>query len=405
VTTPDLAIFTAEALAFLEANAEPRRQQHGGFQWGTGSDRVALFAEPDRSQEATEVAEARAWRRKVFDAGYGWITGPREYGGGGLPPEYDRAYHDLERRFEVGSRVPFAIGLGMVAPTIETHGTETTRKTYMAALYRGDVIGCQLFSEPGAGSDLASVATRAVRDGDAWVVDGQKVWTSGAHYSDIGLLLTRTAAGPRHRNLTAFVVDMRAPGVEVRPLRQMTGGAAFNEVFLSEVRIPDDHRLGDVDAGWSVAITTLMHERQSVGGARGGGAGILSMARLVAAARHAGLDGDPVTRQDLASVYIGLSVSRYNNLRAEARLRAGLPPGPEGSTGKLAHTRNLAAVAGLMTRLLGPALVADSGQWGTWAWSEFVLGVPGMRLGGGTDEIQHNILAERVLGLPKDPGP
>ncbi|MGH9037215.1 MAG: acyl-CoA dehydrogenase family protein, partial [Acidimicrobiia bacterium] len=286
-----------------------------------------------------------------------------------------------------------------------THGTETTRKAYLAALHRGDVIGCQLFSEPGAGSDLASVSTRAVRDGDEWAVDGQKVWTSGAHYSDIGLLLTRTAPEPRHRNLTAFVVDMRAPGVEVRPLRQMTGGAAFNEVFLSRVRIPDDHRLGEVDAGWSVAITTLMHERKSVGGGGGGGAGILSMARLVATARHAGLDRDPVTRQELASVYTGLAVFRYSNLRAEARLRAGLAPGPEGSTGKLAHTRNLAAVAALMTRLLGPALAADSGQWGTWAWSEFVLGVPGMRLGGGTDEIQRNILAERVLGLPKEPRP
>ncbi|MGH9036353.1 MAG: acyl-CoA dehydrogenase family protein, partial [Acidimicrobiia bacterium] len=317
MSAPDLPEFTAGARAFLEANAAPRTQQrNGGFQWGTGSDRVALFSEPDRAQEATEVAEARAWRAKVYDAGYGWITGPPEFGGGGLPPAYERAYHDLERRFEVPSRVPFSIGLGMVAPTILTHGTETTRKAYLAALHRGDVIGCQLFSEPGAGSDLASVSTRAVRDGDEWVVDGQKVWTSGAHYSDIGLLLTRTAPEPRHGNLTAFVVDMRARGVEVRPLRQMTGGAAFNEVFLSGVRIPDDHRLGDVDAGWSVAITTLMHERKSVGGGGGGGAGILSMARLVATARRAGLDRDPATRQELASVYTGLAVFRYSNLRA-----------------------------------------------------------------------------------------
>jgi alkylation response protein AidB-like acyl-CoA dehydrogenase len=296
------------------------------------------------------------------------------------------------------------ISLGMVAPTILTHAIEPIRRRYLAALYRGDLIGCQLFSEPGAGSDLAGISTRAIRDGDHWIVEGQKVWTSGAHYSDIGLLLARTSPGPRHRNLTAFVVDMAAPGVDVRPLRQMTGGAAFNEVFLSDVTVPDDHRLGEVDGGWTVALTTLMHERNSVGGA-GGGAGILSTARLIATARQFGLDRDPVARQALASVYTRLAVARYTRLRSEARRRSGMPPGPEGSIAKLAHTQNLAAVADLMTRFLGPRLIADSGEWGTWAWHEFVLGVPGFRLGGGTDEIQRNILAERVLGLPKDPPP
>jgi alkylation response protein AidB-like acyl-CoA dehydrogenase len=197
---------------------------------------------------------------------------------------------------------------------------------------------------------------------------------------------------------------MATPGVDVRPLRQMTGGAAFNEVFLTEVIIPDDHRLGEVDGGWTVALTTLMHERNSVGGA-GGGAGILATARLVETARRFGLDRDPLTRQKLASVYTRLAVARYTRLRSEARRLAGMPPGPEGSIAKLAHTQNLAAVADLMSGMLSPLLVADSGQWGTAAWSEFVLGVPGFRLGGGTDEIQRNILAERVLGLPKDPPP
>ena len=228
------------------------------------------------------------------------------------------------------------------------------------------------------------------------------MWTSGAHYSDVGLLLARTSPGPRHRNLTAYLVDMAAPGVEVRPLRQMTGGAAFNEVFLSGVTIPGDHRLGEVDGGWTVALTTLMHERNSVGGA-GGGAGILSTARLVATARQFGLDGDPAVRQALASVYSRLAVARYTRLRSEVRRRSGMAPGPEGSIAKLAHSQNLAAVADLMARLLGPRLVADGGEWGTWAWHEFVLGVPGFRLGGGTDEIQRNILAERVLGLPREP--
>jgi alkylation response protein AidB-like acyl-CoA dehydrogenase len=398
---PDLETWTGEVLAFLEAHAARRGHERGRFCWGEGSDRVALFSEPDRAEEATEIAAAKAWRAAMFDAGFGWITGPVEYGGRGLPSGYQRAYQELERDFAVASQVPFNIGLGMVAPTIAAHGNDSTR-AYLRAMYRGEVIGCQLFSEPGSGSDLASLSTRAERDGDGWIVDGQKVWTSGAHYSDIGLLLTRTSPGPRHRNLTAFVLDMRAPGVEVRPLRQMTGGAAFNEVFLTGAVIPDDHRLGEVDGGWTVALTTLMHERNSLGGLRGG-AGILATARLVATARQFGHDRDPVTRQALAGVYSRLAIARYTHLRAEARRRSGMPPGPEGSIAKLAHTRNLAAVADLMTRILGPRLSADGGQWGTWAWHEFLLGVPGMRLGGGTDEIQRNILAERVLGLPKDP--
>jgi len=403
-TVPDIGAWNNEILAFLEGHAERREQQPGGFHWGVGSDRVALFSEPDRAEEATVIAAAKAWRRTIFDAGFGWITGPTEYGGRGLPTGHQRAYQELERRFATPPPDPFMISLGMVAPTVLTHGLDHIRRRYLPALYRGDLIGCQLFSEPGAGSDLAGVATRAVPDGDHWTVDGQKVWTSGAHYSDIGLLLARTSPGPRHRNLTAFLVDMHAPGVDVRPLRQMTGGAAFNEVFLTAVTIPDDHRLGDVDGGWTVALTTLMHERNSVGGA-GGGAGILAAARLVETARRFGLDRDPVTRQALASVYTRLAVARYTRLRAEAGRRSGRPPGPEGSIAKLAHTQNLAAVADLMTHILGPHLVADTDQWGTWAWSEFLLGAPGFRLGGGTDEIQRNILAERVLQLPKDQPP
>ena len=399
---PDLDAWKSEILAFLETHAARRPQQPGRFRWGVGSDRVALFSEPDRAEESTVISAARAWRRTVFDAGFGWITGPPEYGGRGLPAGHQRAYRELERLFDTPSQDPFMISLGMVAPTILTHGLEDIRQAFLPALYRGDLIGCQLFSEPGAGSDLASIATRAVPDGDQWIVDGQKVWTSGAHYSNVGLLLARTSPGPRHRNLTAFLVDMAAPGVEVRPLRQMTGGAAFNEVFLTGVVIPGDYRLGEVGGGWTVALTTLMHERNSVGGA-GGGAGILSTARLVATAREFGLDRDPLTRQALASVYTRLAVARYTRLRSEARRRRGMPPGPEGSIAKLAHTQNLAAVADLLSGLLGPRISADSGQWGTWAWREFVLGVPGFRLGGGTDEIQRSILAERVLGLPKDP--
>ena len=206
---------------------------------------------------------------------------------------YQAAYDAVESRFDVPNQGPFLIGLGMIAPTILAHGTATAKDRYLRALWRGDIIACQLFSEPGVGSDLASLQTRAERDGDEWVLTGQKVWTSGAQYSDIGEILARTDPDlPKHKGLTGFIVDMRAPGVEIRPLRQMTGGASFNEVFFNEVRVPDDHRLGDVNGGWSVALTTLMNERAAIGagGMAGGGAG--TMTRLIEMVRYFGLSQD-----------------------------------------------------------------------------------------------------------------
>ena len=200
----------------------------------------------------------------------------------------------------------------MVAPTILAHAIEDVRRQYLAPMYRGDVVACQLFSEPVAGSDLAGIQTKALRDGDEWILNGQKVWTSGAHYSDIGEIITRTSTYPdsRHRGLTMFLVDMKAPGVEVRPLRQMTGGASFNEVFFTDVRVPDEMRLGDVDEGWTVALTTLMNERMAIGGG-GVGGGLDLAGRLQALARHMGVADDPHVRQQLADVIIRHSVSRY----------------------------------------------------------------------------------------------
>jgi alkylation response protein AidB-like acyl-CoA dehydrogenase len=274
---------------------------------------------------------------------------------------------------------------------------------YLRAMHRGDIVGCQLFSEPAAGSDLASLQTRAERDGDEWRVNGQKVWTSGAQYADIGEIICRTDPdAPKHKGLTGFVVDMHAPGIEVRPLRQMTGGASFNEVFFTDVRIPDDHRLGDVNQGWSVALTTLMNERASIGG--GGGGGTVGSVRLVELLRHFGKQTDPVLRQKLADVYINAQVAKFTNLRAMAKIKAGGLPGPEMSIAKLSLTNNMTRVANLLSLALGPRLIADSGEWGTFAWSELVLGIPGMRVAGGTDEIMRNIVGERVLGLPKEPG-
>jgi alkylation response protein AidB-like acyl-CoA dehydrogenase len=272
-------------------------------------------------------------------------------------------------------------------------------------LFTSEHIWCQLFSEPGAGSDVASLAMRGVQDGDEWIVNGQKVWTTLAHVASYGIVLVRTDAEQvKHKGLTMFVVDMHAPGVEVRPLRQMTGGASFNEVFFEEVRVPDTHRLGDVDEGWTVALTTLMNERASIGGG-GLGSGSTGTSRLIETARRVGVADDPMIRQRIADLFVRTNVARYNNLRAMAKIKAGQAPGPEMSIAKLSLTQNMSATASLIADILGPRLVADTGEWGTYAWSEYVLGVPGVRIAGGTDEVMRNIVGERVLGLPKEPSP
>ncbi len=393
--------FRAEARAFLDAHAERRVEEK--FEWGKGSDRVGLLDEKTPAQEAAEVATAKQWKGSEFDAGFGWITGPEEFGGRALSATHERAYRSVASQYAIPNQTIFAIGLGMVAPTILAHAIPSVKARYLRPLYRGDIVGCQLFSEPVAGSDLAGIQTSAVRDGDEWVLNGQKVWTSGAHYSDIGEIITRTSPDkPKHKGLTMFLVDMKAPGVEVRPLRQMTGGASFNEVFFDDVRVPDSHRLGDVDEGWTAALTTLMNERAAIGG---GGAGFSNagFTRFKELAIHLGLDEDPIVRQRLAEIYIQLAVTRYTGLRSMARIRAGQLPGPEMSIGKLALTQNMQRISQTLGEMLGPALVADTGQWGTYAWAEYVLGIPGARVAGGTDEIMRNIVGERVLGLAKEP--
>jgi alkylation response protein AidB-like acyl-CoA dehydrogenase len=396
--------FDREALAFLEANAKLRVEEKKG--WGQGSDSVALFAERSHREEEAEVDAAKAWRQQVFDAGFGWMTGPHAYGGRELPASYERIYQSREAAFDTPPQTPFGIGLGMVAPTILAHATEATKQRYLRSLYRGDIIACQLFSEPGAGSDLASLQTRAERDGDEWRITGQKVWTSVAQFADIGEIICRTDPSlPKHRGLTGFVVDMHAPGVEVRPLRQMTGGSTFNEVFFTDVRVPDDHRLGDVNQGWTVALTTLMNERAAIGAGGAGVGGVLGGDRVIELLRHFGRNDDPLLRQRLADVYINGKVASYTNQRAMAKVKAGQLPGPEMSIAKLSLTNNMSRVGELVSLALGPRLAADTGEWGTYAWSELVLGTPGVKVAGGTDEVMKNIIGERVLGLPKEPSP
>jgi alkylation response protein AidB-like acyl-CoA dehydrogenase len=392
--------FEKEARAFLEANAE-KRPVEKAFVWGEGSDN--FYREKDREQEAQNAEEAKKWRQKKFDAGFGWITGPKEYGGRELPPSYDRLYSQMEATYRVADQSAFAISLGMVTPTILDHGSQEARDMYIRKLWRGEMIASQLFSEPGAGSDLASLTTKAVKDGDEWVITGQKVWTTGAHYSDIGEIMTRTDWDlPKHKGLTAFIIDFKDPNVEVRPLKQMTGGASFNEIFFNEVRVKDNMRLGDVNNGWNVALTTLMNERASIGTNNSGDNNLLT--RVIAMVKHYGLENDPLIRTELADIVINYRIANMNAARTTAKAKAGQLPGPEGSIGKMVLVNNQARLVKFLSHVLGPKLIADSGEWGTYAWANFVLGTPGLRIAGGSDEVMRNIVGERVLGLPKEPG-
>ncbi|MFZ6004756.1 MAG: acyl-CoA dehydrogenase family protein [Actinomycetota bacterium] len=403
---PTLDEFRDECVAFLDANAKLRQAEEKKFVWGEGDDDVAMFEEVDREKEQRDLAEAKAWRAKKYDAGLGYITGAKEYGGRELPGTYDRLYASLEAKYDIPGQSFFGIGLGMVAPTIKDHAQDHIKAKYLPAMYRADLVGCQLFSEPGAGSDLAGLQTKAERDGEEWVITGQKVWTSGAQYSDIGEIICRTDPDlPKHKGLTGFIVDMHAPGVEVRPLRQMTGGASFNEVFFNEVRVPDDHRLGDVNQGWSVALTTLMNERSSIGaGGGGGGMGVANVTRLAEMLKHFGLGDSAVHRDELMDIYTRYQVAKFTNQRALDKIKAGQLPGPEMSISKMALTDNLLRTGAFVAKVLGPRMIANTGEWGTFAWAQFICGTPGMRIAGGSDEVLRNIVGERVLGLPKEPG-
>ena len=399
---PPLQEFLAEAEAFL-ASRYPRREAEDRrpFQWGEGSDEVRVFQEPDPDEESEAMPRIRAWRAALWDAGFAWISGPPEYGGRGLPRSYEAAFSSLSRKFDVPGDAALTVSLGMIAPTILRHADERQKQEYLPALFRADLIACQLFSEPDAGSDLASIRTRAVRDGDVWKITGQKVWTSGAHLADVGEIICQSAPGPRHHNLTAFMVDMHAPGVTVRPLRQMTGGASFNEVFLDDVEVADSARLGAEDEGWRVALTTLSYERNAMGHSAFGGAGILSTDRLMQLIRHAGLANDPLVKRRFGELVTELRVARYAQEVTAERMRAGQAPGPEIALNKLALSANMTRLGEFVVGILGPRAIADTGEWGTYAWTSVVLGAPGYRLGGGSDEVLKNMIAERVLGLPR----
>ncbi len=393
-----LSDFRARAQQWLSAHAELRSESLDA-QWGCGSDEVQIFHDLADADERALLDDLRDWQRLKFDAGFGAISWPEQFGGQGLDPSFEDVFALAEADYRTPPHHELtSVTVRLIAPTIRLLGTPHLQKRLIVPFLRGEELCCQLFSEPSAGSDLAGLRTRATREGDEWVINGQKVWSSGARFAQWGELLTRTDPDvPKHAGMTAFMLPMDAPGVEIRPLRQMSGGRSFCEVFLTDVRLPDSLRLGDVGAGWKVALTTLGFERgNSTNNADVGG----SFAQVLALTRWLGTAADQQTQARLAQVYAHEFLATIANLRDQQARRQGRPLGPVGSIRKLQWVQKMMLISDVVCAELGPRLAADTGEWGTFAWTRHVLGAPGYRIAGGSDEVQRNIIAERMLGLP-----
>ncbi|HTK79488.1 MAG TPA: acyl-CoA dehydrogenase family protein [Rhizomicrobium sp.] len=390
--TKEEAEFRASVRRWLEANASKEVDdaadvlgERGGRDW---------------------MKAQRDWQAKKAEAGYARITWPKELGGLGGNAIQQVIFNQEESKLGLGGNSPFAIGLGMCIPTLMAYCAKEVLSRYVKPALYGEEIWCQLFSEPAGGSDVAGLRTRAERQGDDWIVNGQKIWTTGAQFSDYGLLLTRTDANaPKHKGLTMFYLSMKSPGVDVRPIKQASGASGFNEVFFTDVRIPDAQRVGEVGQGWQVALTTLMHERLAVGGGQGGG---LDVPQLLALARELELEDGPAirnasVRERIADWYVRSAGLKYTTYRTMTALSKGQQPGPEASIAKIvvaAKLQDLSAFAMELEGEAGALKGEDAPMHG--AFQMGWMSAPGLRIAGGTDEILRNIIAERVLGLPQD---
>lgn len=379
--SPEEAAFRAEARAWLAEHATRR---------GT-TPPIELEDHVDRS---------RKWQRVLHECGWAGLSWPAEHGGRGLSGVFASIFGEEMAAYEETAG-PLTVGLGMVGPTLMAHGSPEQQE-HLGPILRGDELWCQLFSEPGAGSDLATLGTRAVRDGDAWVVDGQKVWTSLAQFADYGILLARTDPDvPKHAGLTYFIVDMDDPGIEVRPLVQMTGHAHFNETFLTDVRIPAENVVGEIGDGWSVARTTLNSERSSIAG----GGVEWSVEALIDVARARGVDDDLVVRQALAAAHCRSVVLTATGYRVRTALSHGRLPGAEALSMKLGFAIHWVRTMETAMSMLGAdaMLHGESAAESALVWQHAFLNQFAIRLGGGTDEVQRNIIGELGLGLPREP--
>ena len=387
--TPEEAAFRAEVRKWLEANAKRK-----------SDDKQAYRARVD---DPGLLKAAKEWQAKKAAAGYARITWPKEYGGQGGTPIQQVIYQQEESNFLVPLGF-FDIGLGMCIPTMMAYATKDQLKRHVKPALYGEEVWCQLFSEPAAGSDVAGIRTKAERDGDDWIINGQKVWTSGAHYSDWGIIITRTDPNvPKHQGLTMFFLDMKSPGVEARPIKQISGGANFNEVFFTNVRVPDAQRLGKVGDGWKAALTTLMNERLAVGMPSGG----LDVDELLELARSTELEDGPAirnghVRSKIADWYVQAQGRKYTRYRTLTAMSRGQSPGPESSIIKVVAAPKMQDLGAMAMELMGPAGIMTSDVPGAGGFQAQWIGGAGFRIAGGTDEILRNIVAERVLGLPQD---
>ncbi|MGW6459394.1 acyl-CoA dehydrogenase family protein [Streptomyces sp. NPDC055078] len=379
--TTDEAAYRERAVAWLAEHAPAFEDP--------GPERLSVFARHTPEESAELARRAMEWQATKHAGGWASIALPRELGGAGGTLAQSLMFAQEEGRYRI-PKDALSVTMGMVAPTLARWGTQAQHQDFLAPIIAGRQLWCQLFSEPGAGSDLAGLETRARRRGEGWVVGGHKVWTSYAQFADYGYLLARTGEEPRHRGLTAFVVDMRAPGVTVEPLRQATGATTFNEVFLDDVVLPESALLGAVGHGWQVAMTTLMNERYALEPSA------VPAGPLRALAEDTGTQADPAVRRGVARTFTYQTILDVLQVRLQTAAAEGRDPGPEGSVTKLLTTRGQAAATETaMLALDGDALLDN-------VWTEFAMGALGLRIGGGTDEILKNIIAERVLGLPRE---
>jgi alkylation response protein AidB-like acyl-CoA dehydrogenase len=391
--TPKEAEFRAIARAWIDQNAPKEHAER----LSTSSARKALSG-------ADFLKSAKAWQKKKADGGWACMNWPRDYGGRDASPN-ERVIWQQEEGVYIKLSQPFNIGVGMCGPTVMAFASEEHKRARLPKLASGEEIWCQLFSEPAGGSDLAGLRTRAERDGNDWIINGQKIWTSGAHYSDYGLLITRTDPNvPKHQGLTMFFLDMKSPGVEVKPIKQASGESEFNEVYFTNVRIPDSQRLGQVNQGWNVSLTTLMNERMSIGARVATGLPeMFEFCSNLMLEDGPAID-DPVVRSKLATWAVRTSGLKYASYRTMSALSKGERPGPENSIGKLVAGSTLQEIAMFALELQGAAGVVSDPETAEAAgeFQAMLLRSPSARIAGGTDEILRNIIAERVLGLPGD---
>jgi len=394
--TPEEAAFRTEARSWLEANAELKDPND------PGDDVLGERTSPEI------IAAAKAWQKQKADAGWACITWPEEYGGRAATSIQNVIWGQEESKFQTPPNI-FGIGIGMCGPTVLTHGNDAQKEQWIPKLLSGEQVWCQLFSEPNAGSDLAGLRMTAVPDGDDWLVNGQKIWTTGAQFCDWGILVVRTDGSvAKHAGLSYFVVDMHSPGIEVRPITQINHGQGFNEVFFTDVRIPDANRLSEIGNGWAVAITTLMNERASIGGGGTGGTidDLIELAESVERNGRPAIE-DASVREKIADLYTRSRGVQYTGYRSLTALSKGTTPGPEASLGKLvgaALSQELAAFGIELGGVAGSTHDAKVTP-GISTFQDMYLAIPGLRIAGGTDEVLRNIISERVLGLPPETRP